>query len=123
MNTMRADVGAGMCVQVRTQTLVKSAIVQVDATPFKQFYTQHYGVEAGLKKKSGAAAAAEEQKKAGEEAKKTSNHVDRKLKLRNQNHKLDEVRAAPVSCITLHLTWQDPERALEIGCWQPLPVV
>ncbi|EIE24242.1 40S ribosomal protein S8 [Coccomyxa subellipsoidea C-169] len=76
---------------VRTQTLVKSAIVQVDATPFKQFYTQHYGVEAGLKKKSGAAAAAEEEKKAGEEAKKTSNHVDRKLKLRNQNHKLDEV--------------------------------
>ena len=31
--------------QVRTQTLVKSAIIQVDATPFKQFYQQHYGVE------------------------------------------------------------------------------
>ncbi|KAK9906769.1 hypothetical protein WJX75_007629 [Coccomyxa subellipsoidea] len=76
---------------VRTQTLVKSAIVQVDATPFKQFYAQHYGVEAGIKKRSGAAAAAEEEKKAGEEAKKTSNHVDRKLKLRNQTRKLDEV--------------------------------
>ena len=31
--------------QVRTQTLVKSAIIQVDATPFKQYYQQHYGVE------------------------------------------------------------------------------
>ena len=82
-------------VQVRTQTLVKSAIVQVDATPFKQFYTQHYGVEAGLKKKSGAAAAAEEEKKAAKEVTKHSNHVERKLKTRNQNHKLDEVSCLP----------------------------
>ena len=28
---------------VRTQTLVKNAIIQIDATPFKQFYLQHYG--------------------------------------------------------------------------------
>ncbi|KAK6796063.1 hypothetical protein RDI58_009518 [Solanum bulbocastanum] len=58
---------------VRTQTLVKSAIVQVDATPFKQWYLQHYGVEIGRKKKSAA-------KKEGEEAaaaEKKSNHVRR----------------------------------------------
>ena len=36
---------------VRTQTLVKSAIVQVDAAPFKQWYLQHYGVDVGRKKK------------------------------------------------------------------------
>nr|KJB81681.1 hypothetical protein B456_013G156600 [Gossypium raimondii] len=30
---------------VRTQTLVKSAIVQVDAAPFKQWYLQHYGID------------------------------------------------------------------------------
>lgn len=35
---------------VRTQTLVKNAIVQVDATPFKQWYSQHYNVELGAKK-------------------------------------------------------------------------
>ncbi|CAL8462202.1 g1733 [Coccomyxa elongata] len=75
---------------VRTQTLVKSAIIQVDATPFKQYYAQHYGVEAGMKKKTAAAAAAEDEKKASEEAKKLSNHVERKLKQRNQNRKLDE---------------------------------
>lgn len=41
---------------VRTQTLVKSAIVQVDAAPFKQWYLQHYGVDIGRKKKATAAA-------------------------------------------------------------------
>ena len=30
---------------VRTQTLVKSAIVQIDAAPFRQYYAQHYGAE------------------------------------------------------------------------------
>ena len=56
----RASVG----LQVRTQTLVKNAIVEVDAVPFRQWYQQHYGTEVGLKKKTaaGAAAAAEEAK-------------------------------------------------------------
>ena len=49
---------------VRTQTLVKSAIVQVDAAPFKQWYLQHYGLDIGRKKKTAAAAAAA--KKEGE---------------------------------------------------------
>ena len=40
---------------VRTQTLVKSAIVQVDAAPFRQWYSQHYGVDLGKKKKAAAA--------------------------------------------------------------------
>ncbi|KAK4440513.1 40S ribosomal protein S8 [Sesamum alatum] len=38
----------------RTQTLVKSAIVQVDAAPFKQWYLTHYGVDIGRKKKGAA---------------------------------------------------------------------
>ena len=53
--------------QVRTQTLVKNAIIQVDATPFKQFYQQHYGVEVGLKKKSTGATASAESKEQGAE--------------------------------------------------------
>lgn len=36
--------------QVRTQTLVKNAIIQIDAAPFKQWYQQHYGSELGQKK-------------------------------------------------------------------------
>jgi small subunit ribosomal protein S8e len=35
---------------VRTKTLVKSAIVLVDATPFKNWYETHYGVNIGHKK-------------------------------------------------------------------------
>ena len=34
---------------VRTKTLVKGAIVQIDATPFRQWYEQHYGVVLGKK--------------------------------------------------------------------------
>jgi len=78
---------------VRTQTLVKSAIVQIDAAPFRQYYAQHYGTEIGLKKKTaaGAAAAAKEAEEHAKEAeKKSSNNVQRKLKARLQHHKLDE---------------------------------
>mmetsp|Transcript_11393 Transcript_11393/g.33759 ORF Transcript_11393/g.33759 Transcript_11393/m.33759 type:complete len:203 (-) Transcript_11393:172-780(-) len=34
---------------VRTKTLVKNAIVQVDATPFRQWYENHYGSKLGKK--------------------------------------------------------------------------
>jgi len=36
---------------VRTKTLVKNAIVQIDATGFRQYYEQFYGVALGKKKK------------------------------------------------------------------------
>jgi len=35
---------------VRTKTLVKNAIVLIDATPFKMWYIKHYGTEIGKKK-------------------------------------------------------------------------
>merc|ERR1712113_1103185 len=35
---------------VRTKTLVKNAVVQIDATPFKQWYECHYGQPLGRKK-------------------------------------------------------------------------
>ena len=35
---------------VRTKTLVKGAIVLIDANPFKEWYQNHYGVEIGKKK-------------------------------------------------------------------------
>lgn len=55
---------------VRTKTLVKSAVVQVDATPFRQYYEQHYGQEIG-KKKKGAAAKKDE----GEVRSRENEHV------------------------------------------------
>jgi small subunit ribosomal protein S8e len=35
---------------VRTKTLVKGAIVLIDAHPFKAWYESHYGVKIGVKK-------------------------------------------------------------------------
>ncbi|XP_021719197.1 40S ribosomal protein S8 [Chenopodium quinoa] len=74
---------------VRTQTLVKSAIVQVDAAPFKQWYLQHYGVEIGRKKKAAAAAKKETEEGETTEETKKSNHVARKLEKRQQTRTLD----------------------------------
>lgn len=67
---------------VRTKTLVKNAIVQVDATPFRQWYEQHYGVELGKKK---AKKADEEDNDGG----KKSNHVQRKLADRQKSRVID----------------------------------
>jgi small subunit ribosomal protein S8e len=66
--------------QVRTQTLVKNAVIQVDANPFKQWYQQHYGTEIGAKKRSAAAQAAAAE--TAVEEKSASNHVKRKLAVR-----------------------------------------
>merc|ERR1719203_2653241 len=35
---------------VRTKTLVKSCIVQIDSTPFRQWYEAHYAIPLGRKK-------------------------------------------------------------------------
>ncbi|XP_024390021.1 small ribosomal subunit protein eS8z [Physcomitrium patens] len=72
---------------VRTQTLVKNAIVQVDAAPFRTWYSQHYGVEIGKKKKSAAKKDSEDAEATEEE--KKSNHVQKKLAKRVEGHKLD----------------------------------
>nr|GMD86427.1 40S ribosomal protein S8-like [Ipomoea batatas]GME13109.1 40S ribosomal protein S8-like [Ipomoea batatas] len=74
---------------VRTQTLVKSAIVQVDAAPFKQWYLQHYGVDIGTKKGPAKKEGAEEGETAAAEETKKSNHVVRKLEKRQKDRKLD----------------------------------
>ena len=44
---------------VRTKTLVKNTIVVIDATPFRQWYLQHYGLDLSKKKhkEEGVAAA------------------------------------------------------------------
>ena len=69
---------------VRTKTIVKNSIVQVDATPFKKFYAEHYDVELGKKKQKEveAAAAATETKK--------SKHVLATLKKRQAARVLEQ---------------------------------
>ena len=49
---------------VRTNTLTKSAVVQVDAAPFRQWYEAHYGQSLGRRRQA-------KQEKEGEDAKKS----------------------------------------------------
>lgn len=64
---------------VRTNTLTKSAIVQIDATPFRQWYETHYGLTLGKKKNAAAS----------EEETKRSRKVERKLAARAPNAKIE----------------------------------
>ncbi|KAK8570229.1 hypothetical protein V6N13_002924 [Hibiscus sabdariffa] len=83
-----------------------SAIVQVDAAPFKQWYLQHYGVDIGRKKKTTATKKDGEEGETGTEETKKSNHVLRKLEKRQQDRKLDPhiedqfTRGRLLACIT-----------------------
>merc|ERR1711948_142587 len=72
---------------VRTKTLVKNAIIQIDAQPFKQWYLKKYGVELGKKGKKGKP----EKGKEGddERTEKRSRHVIAKQKYRDSKQKLD----------------------------------
>ncbi|KAL7103382.1 hypothetical protein ACP275_08G175700 [Erythranthe tilingii] len=74
---------------VRTKTLVKSAIIQVDAAPFKQWYLQHYGVDISRKKKAAVKKEGEEAEAAATEEAKKSNHVQRKIEKRLEERKID----------------------------------
>ena len=67
---------------VRTKTLVKNCIVQIDAAPFKTWYESHYGVKVGLKK-------AGKKETAGVEETKKSGSVFRKLEARQKTRTLD----------------------------------
>lgn len=65
---------------VRTNTLTKSAIVQIDAAPFKQWYETHYGASLGKKRA---------QAKGDEEEVKKSKKLERKLASRSQASKIE----------------------------------
>jgi len=73
---------------VRTKTLVKGAVVAVDATPFRQWYLQHYGVELGRHK--------------SEEAVKESKKVAKKKESRRKNDAA-LVSYTPASTLTVRL--------------------
>ena len=65
---------------VRTKTLVKGAIILVDAHPFKEWYQSHYGRAIGVKKGT----------KSDLEQTKVSKHVTRKIALRQKAEKIEQ---------------------------------
>ncbi|KAF5370806.1 hypothetical protein D9758_001961 [Tetrapyrgos nigripes] len=66
---------------VRTNTLVKNAIIQIDATPFRQWYEAHYAQPVTKKGKTTTDASAE--------PKKLSNHAQRNLDEKKKDAKID----------------------------------
>ncbi|KAJ1928696.1 40S ribosomal protein, partial [Linderina macrospora] len=65
---------------VRTNTLVKGAIVQIDATPFRQWYENHYAQILGKKKRLSEEEAAESPAN-----KQRSRHLQRTVAARKGN--------------------------------------
>ncbi|KAF9698604.1 hypothetical protein EKO04_003589 [Ascochyta lentis] len=60
---------------VRTNTLTRSAIVQIDAAPFRQWYEAHYGQSLGRKRQAKSGEKAEDIKKSNSVAKKQSERL------------------------------------------------
>uniref|UniRef100_A0A8W8NHW3 40S ribosomal protein S8 n=6 Tax=Magallana gigas TaxID=29159 RepID=A0A8W8NHW3_MAGGI len=76
---------------VRTKTLVKSCIVQIDATPFRQWYEAHYAKPLG--RKAGVKLAEKEEavlKKLESASKKTKRKYAEREKLAKVEHALDD---------------------------------
>ncbi|EON67734.1 40S ribosomal protein S8 [Coniosporium apollinis CBS 100218] len=57
---------------VRTNTLTKAAVVQIDAAPFRQWYEAHYGQNLGRRRQQKAADTAEEKKSKSVEKKQAA---------------------------------------------------
>jgi len=72
---------------VRTKTLTKNTIVQIDAHAYMQWYMKKYGIQLGKKTKPGEKKGAAG--KDAEETEKKSRHVIFKLKHRAAKQKLD----------------------------------
>jgi len=89
---------------VRTNTLVKGAIVQVDSTPFRQWYQRYYGVglgknkdeEEGAKKKESEKAKEGEQKE-GEQKEGEQKHDEKSRNQLKREKKARKERKAAVS--------------------------
>ena len=84
---------------VRTKTLVKNAIVSVDAAPFKQFFAKHYGIDldsSSKKAKKATATKADKSKKAKKSAapkfnvNKASATLKRKWAFRQKSLKIEK---------------------------------
>jgi small subunit ribosomal protein S8e len=73
---------------VRTNTLTKSAIVQIDATPFRNYYESFYGSTIGKSKRARQATTAEAKSESAEQT-KPSRKVERKIASRQATSKIE----------------------------------
>lgn len=73
---------------VRTNSLTKSAIIQIDAAPLRQWYEAHYGQSIG-KGKSGRKTEGGETEKSATTTATKSKHVERKIASRASSAKVE----------------------------------
>merc|ERR1712061_765053 len=73
---------------VRTKTLTKNTIVQVDGQPFKQWYLKKYGVDLGKRAKD-KKGKPDKKDADDDKSEKRSRHVIAKQKYRDSKQKLD----------------------------------
>jgi len=66
---------------VRTNTLTKAAVVQIDATPFRQWYEAHYGTTLGRRRQAKSAETEEEKKKSNSIVKKQEERLKKAGKI------------------------------------------
>merc|ERR1712060_279361 len=76
---------------VRTKTLTKNTIVQIDAQPFKQWYLKKYGVDLGKRAKDKKGKSDKAKDADDDKGEKRSRHVIAKQKYRDSKQKLDPV--------------------------------
>jgi len=74
---------------VRTKTLVKNAIVHIDATPFRQWYENHYAVPLG-RKKGIKLSEADEAVLNKKRSNKTQKKYDERKKIAKVEHAVEE---------------------------------
>ena len=60
---------------IRTNTLTKSAVVQIDAAPFRQWYEAHYGASLGRRRQAKAGQTEEDKKKSKSVEKKQASRL------------------------------------------------
>jgi small subunit ribosomal protein S8e len=72
---------------VRTKTLVKGCVIEIDATPFKTWYQQKYGCTIGKKKNAGKDRSASDA--SATDIVKKSSHVLRKVAAREKTRSLE----------------------------------
>lgn len=85
---------------VRTNTLVKGCIIQVDATPFRQYYHNHYGLDLG-KKKAGEEDEVVSKKRAAKQVKRAEKRLDLDDQLKelfNSGRLLASISSRPGQC-------------------------
>jgi len=81
---------------VRTNTLVKNSIIQIEATPFRLWYEQHYGITIGKKKREGKEEPEKDKKLSEKDKKEKLSEKDKKDSKKSSSEEVKITRSKRV---------------------------